>query len=270
MSHSWPRKVYEASLALADARKQLGVLYYFTDKPAEGLTKARDAVSLYQALIREQPSDQYARFQLALATVNLGNYAMERDPNTAIARYREALALIAALRSESPANPRYTEWGARTTSNLGLILVGTEKTKAAVATQREAVALAEQVADEFLRLDALATCRNNLGEALQKAQRPAEAETIFGQALKDYRTLAVRFPNDVDYRWGLAMALSNLAAAMLQQDRPRDARGPIEESSTIFNDLKKSLGTNAEFQKHYELHTSIRDAIRRSPAPKSP
>ena len=67
---------YESRLALADARKQLGVLYYFTDKPAEGLTKATDAVSLYQALIREQPGDQYARFQLALATVNLGNYAI--------------------------------------------------------------------------------------------------------------------------------------------------------------------------------------------------
>ena len=80
---------YEARLALADARKQLGVLYHFADKPAEGLTKARDAVSLYQALIRERPSDQHARFQLALATVNLGNYAMgqrsraPRSPATA-------------------------------------------------------------------------------------------------------------------------------------------------------------------------------------------
>ena len=39
---------YEARLALADARKQLGVLYYFADKPAGGLTKTRDAISLYQ------------------------------------------------------------------------------------------------------------------------------------------------------------------------------------------------------------------------------
>jgi len=62
---------YEARLALADARKQLGVIYHFAGQPAEGLAKTHDAVSLYQALSRERPSDQHARFQLALATVNL-------------------------------------------------------------------------------------------------------------------------------------------------------------------------------------------------------
>jgi serine/threonine-protein kinase len=262
--------LYEARLALADARKQLGVVYHFAGKPADGLRKTRDAVSLYQALILQRPSDQHARFQLALATVHLGNYAMERDPDTAIARYGEALALIAALRSESPANPRYTEWEARTMSNLGLILVGTGKSEAAIAAQRQAVALAERVADDFLRVDALATCRNNLAEALEQAKRPAEAETIFRQSLKDYRTLAGRFPNDVDYRWGVAMALTNLAEVVLQQDRPRDARELIEVSGKIFDDIKKSLGTNADFQQHHAKHIRIRDAIRRNLEAKNP
>src|SRR5262249_51832686 len=161
-------------------------------------------------------------------TVNLGNYTMQSDPNTAISRYREALDLIAALRDEPPANPRYTEWAAKTTSNLGLILVATGKLEAAVAAQGQAVALAEQVADEFLRPEALTTCRNTLAEALEQAKRLAEAETVFRQSLADYRTLAGRFPNDVDYRWGVAMTLTNLAAVVLQQDRPKDARELIE------------------------------------------
>jgi serine/threonine-protein kinase len=255
---------YEARLALADARKQLGVIYHFAGKPAEGLTKARDAVALYQALIRERPGDQHPRFQLALATVNLGNYAMDRDPDAGIARYREALTLLAALQSESPANPRYIEWGARTTSNLGLILLATGKLDDAVTAQRQAVALAEQVADDFLRLDALAMCRNNLAEALEQAKRPSEAESLFRQSLKDYRTLAVRFPNDVDYRWGAAKTLGNLAAVMLQQGRPEDALELVEESGKIFDDLKKTLGNNAQFQEHYNKYTRIRDAIRKS------
>jgi serine/threonine-protein kinase len=255
---------YEARRALADARKQLGVLYHFTGKSAEGLTKARDAVSLYQPLIRQRPSDQNARFQLALATVNLGNFAMASDPDTAIARYREALTLIAALRKESPADPRYTEWEARTTSNLGLILVETGKSEAGIAAQRQAVALAERVTDDFLRVDALAMCRNNLGEALEQAKRPAEAETVFRQSLKDYRTLADRFPGDVDYRWGVAMTLTNLAAVVLQQNRPKDALEPIEEAGKIFDDIKKSLGTNADFEQHRAKQTRIRDEIQRS------
>jgi serine/threonine-protein kinase len=262
--------IYEARLALADARKQLGVLHHFAGKPSEGLAKTRDAVSLYQALIRERPSDQHARFQLALATVNLGNYAMEREPATAIARYGEALALIAALRSESPADPRYPEWEARTMSNLGLILVETGKTEAGIAAQRQAVARAERVADDFLRLDALAMCRNNLAEALEQAKRPAEAESIFRQSLKDYRTLADRFPNDVDLRWGVAMALTNLADVVLQQGRPKDAREFIEDAGRIFDDIKKSLGSNGEFQQHHAKHVRIRDAIRRSLEAKSP
>ena len=66
------------------------------------------------------------------------------------------------------------------------------------------------------------------------------------------------------------MALSNLAAVVLQQDRPRDARELVEESGKLFDDLRKPLGTNAHFQKHYEAHTKIRDAIRRSLETKSP
>jgi tetratricopeptide (TPR) repeat protein len=261
---------YEARRALADARRQLGVIDHAAGRPGEGLTKTREAVSLYQALIRERPSDQDSRFHLALATVNLGNYAMGTDPDTVIARYREALALIGALRSESPADPRYTEWEGRATSNLGLMLVATGKTEEAVAAQRQAVALAEQVGDEFFRLDALATCRNNLGETLERARRPAEAEAIFRRSLEDYRSLADRFPNDVDYRWGVAMTLTNLADVVLQQDRARDARELIEEPGRIYDDLQRALGTNDEFRQHREKHIRIRDAIRQRLESKRP
>jgi len=261
---------YDTRLALANARKQLGVLYHFSDKPAEGASKTRDAVSLYQALIHERPGDQNTRFQLALATMNLGNFSLGSDPDTAIMRYNEALALIAALRRESPANPRFTEWGARTTSSLGLVLFDTGKTDAAVAAQRQAVALAEQVTDEFLQLDALAHCRNNLAEALDKAKLTAEADTIFRQSLQGYRTLAARFPNDVDYRWGVAMTMTNLAAVLLEQGRTKDARELIEESGKIFDELEKPLGTNPLFRDHHEKQRRVRDEIRQASDAKSP
>jgi serine/threonine-protein kinase len=253
---------YQARLALANARKQLGVIYHSNGKSAEGLEKTREAVALYQPLVRERPSDQDARFQLALATVNLGNYAMQSDPRAAMEHYREALALFAPLRRESSTNSRYAEWEARTMSNVGLILVATGKIEDGVATQRQAVALAEQVGDEFIRLDTLGMCRNNLAEALEQAKRPAEAETFFRQSLQDYRTLAGRFPKDVDYPWGVAMTLASLADVVLQLNRPREARDLIEGSGKLFDDLTKSLGNNAEFQEHRRKQALIRDAIR--------
>ena len=206
-----------------------------------------------------------------LATVNLGNYAMGLDPKTAIARYREALALIAVLRGESPANPRYTEWGARTTSNLGLILVGTGKIEDAVTAQRQAVALAEKVADEFLRLDALAMCRNNLAEALEKAQRLAEAETSFARHSRTTAPWRAVSPTTWTTDGALAMCpVQSRRRRCSSKTVPKTPADSSRSRDTIFDDLKKSLGTNAEFQKHHEIHTSIRDAIRRSPEPKGP
>jgi tetratricopeptide (TPR) repeat protein len=194
---------------------------------------------------------------------------MQSDPNTGIARYREALAVIAALRKEAPGDPRYAEWAARTTSNLGLILAGTGKIDAAITAQREAVALAEQVADKFLQLDALAMCRNNLGEMLVIAKHFPEAETIFRDSLKDYSSLEARFPEDVDYRWGVAMTLTNLAEVVIQQGRSKDARELIDESGKIFEELNKTLGTNANFQENRDKNKRIRDALRQNPDGKS-
>jgi hypothetical protein len=81
------------------------------------------------------------------------------------------------------------------------------------------------------------------------------------QSLRDYRILAGRFPNDVDYRLGVAMALTKLAAVVLQQDHPKEARELIEESGKIFEDLTKTLGNNAHFQQHHDRYARVRDAI---------
>ncbi len=253
---------YEARLALANAQKQLGVIYHSAEQPEEGLKQTQAAVTLYQILVQERPGDQVARFQLALATVNLGNYAIGRNSDAAISRYREALALLASLRTEVPDNPRYSEWEARTKSNLGLILADTGKIEAAIETHRAAVAAAEQVSDEFLRLDALASCRNNLGEALESAGHFAEGGPVFRESLNNYRSLASRFTNDVDYRWGVAMVLTNIAVVADHQGRPHEALGLLEESKKIFDDLSEKLGKNTDFQQHLAKNIQVREAAR--------
>ncbi len=260
---------YEARTALAKARQQMGVLDFAAGHPAEGMKKTEEAVALYQTLAKEKPSDPDVRFQLVLATTNLGNFVMVSQPDVGVARYGEALALLASLRKDDPAHPRYTEWEARTKSNLGLILAETGKTEAAIATQREAVAAAEQISDEFLRLDALAACRNNLAEALEHAQHPAEAEPVFRQSLRDYQTLASRFPDDIDYRWGRAMVLTNIAAVVVQ-DRPKEALGLIEEAGKLFEDLSRTLGSDAEFQQHRVKHAHVHEAVRKQLESKGP
>jgi hypothetical protein len=82
--------------------------------------------------------------------------------------------------------------------------------------------------------------------------------------------LASRFPNDVDYRWGVAMALSNLAEVVVQQDRPKEALSFIDEAGPMFDNLSKTLGTHAEFQQHTAKHARIRVAIWRQLDAKRP
>jgi tetratricopeptide (TPR) repeat protein len=253
---------YEARVALADARRHLGVIDHAADEPVEGLKKTQDAIALYQALIQERPSDHDVGFHLALAIVHVGNYAMDRDPAGAMDRYRQALALFARLRREAPNDPRYVEWEARTKSNLGLIVAKTGTIEEAIESQREAVAAAEQVSDDFLRIDALATCRNNLAEALESGKKFDEAERIFRQSLGDYRTLTSRFPKDVDCRWGVAMTLTNVAALADHQGRSSEALGLLEEAKKLFDGLLEKLGKNEEFVKDRGKNLRILDTVR--------
>ncbi len=93
---------------------------------------------------------------------------------------------------------------------------------------------------------------NNLAEALEYDKNPAEAELIFRQALGDYRTLANRFPNDIDYQWSLAMVLTNIAAVADQRGRAKQKRltsskRPRRSSSTSpprWARMKISRGTD--------------------------
>jgi hypothetical protein len=58
------------------------------------------------------------------------------------------------------------------------------------------------------------------------------------------------------------MVLTNIAAVLVEQDRPKEALGPIEESAKIFENLSQALGSNAEFQQHRAKHARVHEALR--------
>ena len=131
-----------------------------------------------------------------------------------------------------------------------------------IAAQREAVAAAEQITGEFLKLDALATCRNNLAEAMVSAKNTAEAEPIFRQALGDYRTLAGRFPNEIDYQWSVAMVLTNIADVADQRGRAQEALDLVDKAAKNFINPTASLGEDENFQGHRSKNERLRELIR--------
>ena len=102
------------------------------------------------------------------------------------------------------------------------------------------------------------------------AQRPTEAEGVFRQSWRIIGSSPVVFPNDVDYRWSVAMALGNLATVIDQQGRPKEALPLLEESKPIFDSLATKLGSNEAFQKDQATHARTLEAIRMRLNPKKP
>ena len=181
------------------------------------MRKTEEAIKIYQALVTgEARDDQGLRFQLAMAIGEPGEFRHGgASPDVAVGPLPRGEWASSPRSGRMPRPTRYIEWEARVGSNIGLILTEeAQKADATIAIQREAVAAAEQISDEFLRLDALATCRDQPGRGPGIGGTTADAEAVLRQALQDYRTLTGRFPGDIDYRWGLAIVLTDLAAVV--------------------------------------------------------
>ena len=96
---------------------------------------------------REHPDDAEARFRLARAEVNLGNFAAAIGRRLGHGQYRLALEQWEILCQPATVRPRYLEWYARTLSNLGLLMSEKGDPAGAVPILIDAVARAEQLAE---------------------------------------------------------------------------------------------------------------------------
>ena len=231
-----------------------------------GLASAR--CNFATGLIREQPSDQDARFQPVLATVNLGNYGMGLDPNTAIARYREALARIAGSAASLPrihAIPSGKHGPPQPGTDPPL---GTGKTEAAVAASARRLPSPRKSPMNSYGSTRW-PCAQQPGRSPGESQASRRGRDIFGQALNDYRPWQP-FPQRRGLPMGRGMALSNLAAVDAPARPPKDSARIHRGVETGPSPTQEVTGHQPGFQKHYVIHTSIRDAIGRSPEPKGP
>ena len=120
------------------------------------------------------------------------------------------------------------DWEARTLSNRALLLGEALKRPAeAIPLGLEAVKVARELVpgheDDIDGLDCLATCLTNAGEFELKHGDATQATAMFREVLQLYEKLAARVPSSADFRWGVAMTLSNLGQALLQGRTPDPA-----------------------------------------------
>lgn len=246
---------------LANAHRQMGVASAYAGELDKGRKHTVESIALYRKALETDRKNSELRFNLARAILNLGNFERDTSVEKAIAKYREAIAIVADLRKESPDADQFIEWEARSLSNLGLTLSAAKQADEALDSQRKAVALAETMSEGPPKDDALATCLTNLGMALDAVDRLSEAEPVIEKNRDLYAKLHQRFPEEVDYPLGLAMALTNLASLQARQRKFAEATPVIEAALKLFEELEPSLGKNPDFASDLAQVKSIRQAI---------
>jgi eukaryotic-like serine/threonine-protein kinase len=251
----------ESQTGAAASLVQSGRLLQALGRLDDGQERTKTAIALFRPLVAEQPDDLDTRFRLARAENNLGNFLAAKNRPDGIAQYKVALEQFNILRRLSDDAPAYAEWQARVQSNLGLLFSRLDRPREALAMQTEAAALARQVVAarpgdvEFL--DMLATCENNLGEALEQLGKLAEAEKAFLAALVPYQDLAQRFPEETESHWGLAMVQTSLGNLCIRRERWREAEAILLKAGHGFQLLEAHLGTNPEFRAHVESQQNL-------------
>ena len=96
-----------------------------------------------------------------------------------------------------------------------------------------------------------------------------ESELVFRQSLNDYRTLASRFPNDVEYKWGVAMTLSNIGEVVDRLGRPKEALDLIDEARGIFHELAQKLNKDERFEQNRAHNDRLREQVRSASMPRA-
>jgi serine/threonine protein kinase len=218
----------------------------------------RDAISRQRALLvtlKSSDSDETRR-DLARALNNLANLVRGSDLSEAGAKYREALMIQLALEAASPQSPSYRWQAARTSGNLGGLLLGIKGSDLA-----EALDLIKQSEDRFRRLVA------DFPRIPDYRQELAKAETVHGHAIHDSigsmgREAAIAMmTNDVvplfddavkireglvkdflarpDYVQSLATTLRDRAELLNLLGKPADAQVGLDRALELQTDLRK-------------------------------
>jgi serine/threonine protein kinase len=185
-------------LDLAKLHGQYSLVMFFTGRTQEYLQSADRGAALLEAVLQHEPGHREAASGLAISRANRGEYLMQQDATPQ--------NLQAALQSFTQAQ-RLLEGLLRANPNDA------------------------RVAGD------LAVTEDNIGWALLRLGRPAEATGRHRQALDLLNGLAKQDPGNAGYGIGQARALGNLGEALHQQGRHAEALRSLEAALAAYRHL---------------------------------
>jgi tRNA A-37 threonylcarbamoyl transferase component Bud32/tetratricopeptide (TPR) repeat protein len=261
-----------ARLGLARALTQRAGLVGQAGRLDEGIAAASRSVALLEPLARIAPGDPGLLDQIGRARNIWANCLMRQadaggDPRLrreSVAQYREAIARFAESTRLDPRNAPALDMQSRILGNLALVL-------AAPATMAEAIAHADdsvRVARVLIRaypndlasLDCLAVALTNRAEVGAARGYDPALLPVHEEILRLYTTLNQRAPAVFEYRWGMAMAESDLAGHLIEGPPAGwDRAGlAVERADRLYAELEKAGMAAAELALYVEKNRARR------------
>lgn len=234
--------------------RNLVLLYYETNRPAEALPLADDLVRLHQGATAEDPRARSALMDVLnlraslLVAVNRSRGALE-DLEAAVALARE-------LARQAPRDLLRRHGLAGSLLNLSQVADLLDQVDRALPPAREAEALLRDLA----RLHPAVTgdwakALSRLGQAYARQSDAVRARPALEQAVALFRGLDPAGPSrglDVElggYRDDLALALEHLAGVNQRLQRPAEARAAGQEALRLYSALARE---DPRFQRDVE------------------
>jgi serine/threonine protein kinase/tetratricopeptide (TPR) repeat protein len=212
---------------LAESQANLGMLLEQTGDTTGAERSLRGAVDVLRRLSGLQPDEPQYKRNLAIACNNLSYLLRKRDPASAEALSREAIAFLEQLTIDWPAQHDFQDDLALCHNNLAAMASFHGHIDEAIDGHQAAIRIQEQLArrasDVVRYRSDLAISLNNLGVAFCRGNRFADADTAFARAREIFDMLVLDYPSQPTYLGAIAALLNNQALALADCGRHADA-----------------------------------------------
>jgi tetratricopeptide (TPR) repeat protein len=178
-------------------------------------------------------------------------------PEETMASFRKTLAIRQELVDANPAVSVFQLQLAVIHYNIGnLLLLKMGKPEEAIASFRKALAIEQKLAEANPKVpdyqSAMASSLNNLGEALVRQKRFAEAFTAIDAGLAIKRKLVEAYPKNKLYSVILSCGHTDRGSALVRSGQPSEAAADLRRAVELFA-KDPALDVNARYERSRAL-----------------
>ena len=212
---------------------------------AGALKSYRDSLATRDRLAKSNPGNAVWQRDLAVSYEEVGNVqVLQYDDAGALKSHRDSLAIRDRLAKSNPENAGWQRDLAISYEAVGDLQ---DDPADALKSYRESLAIRERLArsnpENAGRQRDVATSNERLGKAFTERGQTGEAVAAYESALRTYRTLLARNPDDIQSRLSLVEPLWRLGEL-----RGKDGRPDLESALAILTQLAAANRLDAEQQ----------------------